>query len=147
MNRYGIPKKDSVELKDNVNNSSSGGGKVEYYKLNYNSDNIEFAKGLYNMASLIKGYKHQNTKDTLMIAPYMQFTGSEAYLSNTLAYSFENMYITGITNEPTNLKGIIFAMFAMGGSIPEGLNEDDVFEIAVKDALIPITEEEFYNLD
>lgn len=127
--------------------SSGGGGKVEYYKLNYNSDKIEFAEGLYNMTSLIKGYKHQNTKDTLMIAPYIQFTGSESYLTNTIAYSFEKMYVSGITNEPKDLKGLIFAIFATGISIPEGVTEDTVFEVTVGDALIPITEEEFYNLD
>lgn len=148
MNRYGIPKEDSKELKNNIDNSSSGGGsKMEYYKLNYDSNNIEFAEGLYNMASLVKGYKHQNTKDTLMIAPYIQFTGSESYLTNTIAYSFEKIYINGMTDEPKDLKGVIFTIFAAGGSIPEGMGEDVVFEAIVGDALIPITEEEFYNLN
>lgn len=41
MNRYGIPKEDSKELKNNIDNSSSGGGentgKIEYLYIKLNS--------------------------------------------------------------------------------------------------------------
>lgn len=145
MNRYGIPKKDSVELKHNVNNSSSGrGDKVEYYKF----DHIDASKNTITVLNIIcyvvKG-RYYGT-DSYKILP--------TYLHNShVDYDFDRVEAVKI-NYDIDVIGEDMGMGAIN-SLQELIdiytmyfgfsNTQEFFKFL--GLIKQITEEEFYNLE
>lgn len=151
MNRYGIPKEDSKELKNNVDNSSSGGSKMEYYKLNLDKyasmgNDAPFG-GIFYVAQAypcLLRVKNENVKAI----------GAYSFLKGNTIVNVEQFIEAGfdmIAFDP-NIKIIIDVL---GGGLQ--VNTENVWDFIkhwislgvshADDALIPITEEEFYNLN
>lgn len=136
MNRYGIPKEDSKELKNNIDNSSSGGGSSgEYYLINkdlisqYISTELCVAEFfiIYNL--LIKA----TPKDKKLITTSY---GLSSYLP-------ENVKLSDIVAVKTG-------KLATDGTIVtfKELIEMGGFDVTNFDKAFPrITEEEFYDLN
>lgn len=150
MNRYGIPKEDSKELKNNIDNSSSGGGsKMEYYKLNKEKYGDEEGSPLhlaFNISFCYPSIVKANDGDMIKFcAPMVTMVTFESELSNILpmweGIAFDPNIKTCIYNPGyveyncNNLQELIKYL-----ETTQGMSWKD-------DALIPITEEEFYNLD
>ena len=149
MNRYGIPKEDSKELKNNVDNSSSGGGKLEYYKLNKEKYGAKEGSPLYILLSIAFQYpsivKLNDRNMVKLCAPAGAMLSVETQLPNVIdlweGIAFDSNiktcinYLGYIEYDCNNLLELIKYLETL-----LGISWKD-------DALIPITEEEFYNLN
>ena len=149
MNRYGIPKEDSKELKNNIDNSSSGGGKMEYYKTN--KEKYEFEEGsplltlyhtILHYPSIIRYNDRSMVKFCAPIGVGLVIESTMSEIMNACeAIAFDpniktSMYCPELADyNCNNLQELIKYLETVKG-LPW---KDDV--------LIPITEEEFYNLD
>ena len=150
MNRYGIPKEDSKELKNNINNSSFGGGKMEYYKLNkekYGDEQDSPLHILFRISCLYPSIIKVNDENSNIYTciPFAAIMSPETKLNDIISIwegiAFDSNIKTyaHIPEEAEyncdNLSELISLMETKLG-------------ISLKDdALIPITEEEFYNLN
>ena len=150
MNKYNVPKKEYEKVKENIGNSSSGrDGQLEYYKLNLNKygdmgNDAPFGAIFY----VGLGYP------SLLRRKTVNYTGiaSSGLLGNdsTNVEEFIAKGYDAIAFDP-NIKIFINVQGALQ------LNTKNVWDYIqywvslganhADDALIPITEEEFYNLD
>lgn len=138
MNRYGIPKEDSKELKNNIDNSSSGGGSSgEYYLVDKNLINQHLIQDIASIEFLIPyGSLFKATPRNKQIIG----TGMTLYtylpenikFSDIIAVKFDKMF--------SNETGIL--------SIKELISEIEGLDVTNFDKAFPrITEEEFYDLN
>ena len=158
MNRYGIPKEDSKELKNNIDNSSSGGGSndIEYYykSVNMTDDAKALIKYLAGTFPIIK-IKHPAIGIVDRVVGNSVDYG-DIITQEGIAFSIPNgEYILFYSQrEPDNStfevkcnypKGDLFNKMLENNILPE----ESIKEVVdfLKQVFIPITEEEFYNLN
>lgn len=137
MNRYGIPKQDSVELKDNVNNSSSGDNSktdIHYYKKIKPSEIIKIGDTyLYVLINKIKdGVSHSISNFPNLGA------------DNTLANVYEFVDMISIDWED---KMFLKEIGELKHKDFLALLNTSISDFLEMNSLEEITEEEFYNLD
>ena len=135
MNRYGIPKEDSKELKNNIDNSSSGGGSKigVYYKLNKKGVGVDSAND-----TLYAQFKQEN------------LDGSIDITNKTSAYSS----IIAVAMYPLGNKDLFihsleeYYTFEIKYENPDITDEElnDILKDEVFSKFTPITEQEYYNL-
>lgn len=141
MNRYGIPKEDSKELKNNVDNSSSGGGSniVEYYKFAVDDPKGEELQVFLSAAATIK--VSDKDSDKIGIIPMLALleNGYDKYKLIGFA-SIPIMMEETIINSYYDYISLIFKQIS-----PDKTDEEikEIFD----GLFIRITEEEFYNLN
>ena len=136
MNRYGIPKEDSKELKNNINNSSSrGGSSGEYYLVDeelisqYISNEVYNIEGFILVSSMIKATPIGK-----------QFIGNTFSLNTYLPDNVKVSDIIAIKTDKFLVENIIvnFKEFLYLAGL-DTTNFDKAFP--------RITEEEFYDLN
>lgn len=136
MNRYGIPKEDSKELKNNVDNSSSGGSsKVEYWGI---SDRYNSGGYLDVLIHMVGGYIKGIRDESGNVEIVNVYTVINHYENNNSLY-FRN--IKAFTFSPSFTK---YEKYNTFNDVLKIVNEQGS---NLYDLVYPITEEEFYNLN
>lgn len=138
MNRYGIPKEDSKELKNNIDNSSSGGGTSggDYYLVDieaveqYYPEIVEEVAGIAIFGSLIK-YIVDNGRKYQISGSYPLYTFiSTGKAVKIIAFKYDKSFTEG---KYVDVKEMFESMDL------DSTNFDKAFP--------RITEEEFYDLN
>lgn len=141
MNRYGIPKEDSKELKNNVDNSSSGGGsgRVEYYKFYVDTPIEEEVEVYISTVVTIKVSDKYSNKISIIPMRSLLENGYDRYKLIGLAFMPIGMKESMI-NSYYDYISLIFKQPALNKT-------DEEIKELFDSLFIRITEEEFYNLD
>lgn len=136
MNKYNVPKKEYENVKQEMNSSSGGGGKVEYYNI-INKDNFNSVGDIvmFNMgcSCIIDNKKY------IMSAV---IAGASRIISICYYPTMLNEYNLGI-----ELSDDFYNAFYKFIKVVSSEMSDEQIKEFFNSTFAPITEEEFYNLD